>query len=221
MKVIVFSYNREEMLCKLVNSLMLNEIDFHVIDDGSDFDIRERIHEDRLTVFNNGGKEKFWIKFAEAFHICRMSEHNDFLFIPDDFQDVDFESLELIAESWEDKLYSLNVINDGREFCWGKYKKGIEPIKSATIDNTLVEVGFNDCGFLTNRNSLNGINIRPVPLSWFDRPDKSSGVGHMLTVQMREMGIPMMKPIKSLAFHGEHESVMHGKHRNEIKLKSK
>ena len=220
MKVIVFSYNRESMLRSLVGHLEANDMDYHIIDDGSDYDLSQFVPDDRFTRFKNGGKEKFWIKFAAAFDICKLSRHDDFLFMPDDFEDINIELLEGIAEGWWNKIYCMNIINDGREFCWGHHRKGLKSIPF-DIDNMAYEVGFCDCGFITNRRTIQHVNIDPVPSSWFDRPDKSSGVGHQLTVKFRDMGVPMMKPKNSLAKHGNHESMMHGNHRKDVELKSK
>ena len=57
MKVIVFSYNREEMLRKVVALLVSCDIDYHVLDDGSDFDLAAFIPRDRFTRFKHGGKQ--------------------------------------------------------------------------------------------------------------------------------------------------------------------
>ncbi len=208
------------MLTKLVKRLEDHAIDYHIIDDGSDFNLSDLVDYWKYTRFMNGGKKKFWVKFAHALEIVKKSKYDNFLFMPDDFEDIDIPTLQRMAKSWYGKGYALNIINDGREGCWGHYRKGIKPI-DISDNNKIVEVGFCDCGFLTNRASLEQIEMDPIPESWFNRPDKSSGVGHQLTMKFRELGIPMLKPLISLATHGEHPSVMHGDHRKDVKLKSK
>ena len=76
------------------------------------------------------------------------------------------------------------MINDGRDFCWGRFKTGQPAIEIETMK--LTEVGFVDCGFLSNRHTMSQIKIDRIQDHWFDRPDKSSGVGNQLTKKMRK-----------------------------------
>lgn len=196
------------------------ELDYLVFDDGSDFDLATIVpvglYDKRNT---NGGKKNFWLQWSKAIGVSRSLNHENYVFIPDDFLNLDIDDLMVLADTWKDLSYSLNIINDGRTSCWGNHREGIKPI--SYNGRIISEVGFNDCGFMTNRSVLEQIEITPVPDDWFDHPDKSSGVGHQLTKQMRELGIPMLAPDKSFATHGEHESVMHPGHRKDVKLKSK
>lgn len=197
----------------------IDNLDYHVIDDGSDFDVRKIVDPDRLTKFRHGGKKKFWTKFHHAFSICQQSEHKSFVFMPDDFLELNVSLLSRISVLWRGKPHCLNLINDGRDSCWGLWPNITSgPIQFDGVK--LKEVGFCDCGFLTNIESISGMMIDETPESWFNRKDKSSGVGYQLTNKFRKRGVPMFKPLKSLAFHGDHESVMHGAHRTIVKLKS-
>jgi len=36
----------------------------------------------------------------------------------------------------------------------------------------------------------------------------SSGVGRQLSIRLRDLKIPIFTPIKSFAYHGDHESLM-------------
>lgn len=220
MKLILFSYNRKQMLTKIVKHLVKNEIDFHVLDDGSDlFDPSTIVPKGRLSVFRHGGKQMFWLKFSFAIDMCKKSNHDSFVFLQDDCLDLDIESIRSIFTIWKDHEFVINLINDGREQCWGHYRMGLKPIPMK--NNTLIEVGYADCIFMTNRKTLRVIEIRPVPKSWFDRPDKSSGVGAQFTKQFRLLGVPMLKPEKSFCYHGSHESTMHKEHRKKLPLISK
>jgi hypothetical protein len=208
------------MLHRVITHLTTNRMDYHVLDDGSDnFDPGSFVPADRLTRFRHGGKRKFWTKFAMAFEICKASEHDTFLFMPDDHQDLRITELLPIAEAWQESQYCINLANDGRTSCWGFYRMGLRPIE--TDHNKLIEVGFCDCGFMTSRKTIEQINIQPIPDTWFDRPDKSSGVGSQLTMTFRRLGVPMLVPERSFVYHGDHESMMHGKHRTKVKLISK
>jgi len=196
-----------------------SSLDYHVIDDGSDFDVGYVVPSDKLTQFKHGGKKMFWTKFHYAFNLCQNSIHKSFVFMPDDFLELNIPLLQRVALLWNRKMFCLNLINDGREFCWGKYPN----LTSGYLHFEgvqLKEIGFCDCGFITNDETISGMVIEEIPKSWFDRKDKSSGVGYQLTTKFRQRRVPMLKPIKSLAFHGDHESVMHPEGRKNVKLKS-
>lgn len=205
------------MLSKIVEHLSVNKVDFHVLDDGStNFEPGTIVPSGRLTRFRHGGKKKFWLKFMMAIDMCKKSDHDTFLFLQDDCMDLKVDELKTIAEHWKDSEYVINLINDGREQCWGMYRMGLKPIESD--NNRLCEVGFCDCIFMTNRKSMQLVEIKPVPAEWFDRDDKSSGVGAQFTKQFRSLGVPLLKPHRSFCTHGDHESTMHKEHRKVLPL---
>jgi hypothetical protein len=74
---------------------------------------------------------------------------------------------------------------------------------------------------LTNRTTIQDVTIDAIPAFWFDRLDKSSGVGYQLSMKFRNLGVKMMIPEYSYCYHGDHESVMHKKHRIAVPLISK
>ena len=72
-------------------------------------------------------------------------------------------------------------------------------------------IGFVDCGFFCNRETLEkiGFFMKQPPRDWFNRGENiSSGVGMMLSKRMHTAGVKIYKPKKSLAYHGNHESKM-------------
>ena len=154
-----------------------------------------------------------------ARQIALGSDHDYFLMIPDDISKVDLKTIKAITkQGWSDSLFAVNIINCGRTECWGSFHTGQVPVKINGV--TLNEVGFVDCGFLTNRHTLKHIEIHQIHNVWFDREDKSSGVGHQMSNSMRKIGTVMMMPQEGLCYHGDHESVMHGAHRKDVPLKS-
>jgi len=242
MLFVIFTYNREQMLKALINeiSAMNKSVDEHgytvltssnrqiiVIDDGSDWlgsptrnigpycfqcdEIIRTIHE---------GKQGFWKKWLLARQIALGTDHEYFCFLPDDVSNIDLKAIEEITkQGWTDRLFALNLLNAGECYRWGQYK----PIQE---DFTLAgrvwqQCDYVDGAFVTNRTTLQAFDIEPVTSAWFDRPDKSSGVGYQMTQKLRALGCPMMLPDISLAFHGDHESVMHKEHRKTTKLISK
>lgn len=228
MHVVVFSYNREEMLGDLLREIMVQgyEGEQHkttVIDDGSEWSKELNLdRHDNIEIIktHHEGKMGFWKKWVMARQIVLGSDSDYFLFLPDDVKDVDFETIKAITEQgWDDSLFAVNVINCGRTECWGQFLTGQEDIE--INDKTLFETGFVDCGFLTNRYTLEHIDIYPVKHEWFDRDDKSSGVGHQMTQSLRHLGTKMMSVREGLCYHGDHESQMHGKFREQTPLTSK
>jgi hypothetical protein len=192
------------------------DLDYFILDDGSDPPINDYHKMAQNTT--NYGKKGFWRLYKLAFEIALKSAHEDFIFMPDDWLRLNINSLQALANKWQGLAYSLNIVNDGRNNCWGNYRTGVAPIKYD--GRYITEIGFNDCGFMSNRSVIELLEIKPILNDWFDRPDKSSGVGYQLTKQMRRLNIPMLKPNKSFAFHGEHESKMHKELRKKEILKS-
>lgn len=204
------------MLKTIVDQLESFNVSYHIVDDGSTNHPFGGFK--NVKSFEHGGKQKFWERYQYGLDYALASDHDNYIFMPDDFLDLKLDQIKLLFDAWQQSEFAVNIINDGREHCWGNYRLGLKPIPF--LDNVLTEVGFNDCGFISNRLSIRNIKLVQMQDAWFDRPDKSSGVGFQLTNQMRKLGIPMLKPQTSLAYHGEHESKMHGEHRNQVQLKS-
>jgi len=152
------------------------------------------------------GKRNFWQRMKRAFEFCLASDHDDFVIIPDDFTNFDAHIIRTISKDFEGRPFVANLANDGRKHCWGSYPG--ETIYDSE-SNKWLNLGFTDCGMITNRATLERITIEPVPESWFNTESKSSGVGHQLTTKFRALGVPMLTPEFSLVYHGQHESVMH------------
>ena len=194
--IFVFSYQREEMLRKVLTDIQGE--DFVVLDDGSDFECENMIK------FKHEGKQGFWKKWVKAFEIAKATKDDLFIFMGDDFLNIDLERIKEIHSQMRG-AYVYNLINDGRNTCWVSK----EPIPH---DENTDRVFFTDCGFFCNRKALQCINwkVREVnPKRFNNRPEISSGVGQNFTMQFNTARVPMYRPNKSLAYHGDHESVMH------------
>jgi len=200
MLVVVFTHDRPEMLKNTIREV------------GGD-----------LILCNDedwSGKRNFWKKWKFAVEFCKDSDEEYFLFVPDDFKNYDLDMIKrLTMQGWDNHLFAVNLSNDGRSHCWGGFGTGQPSFNVG--EYKFDEVGFVDCGFLTNKHTIERLTIDEVPEGWFNRPDKSSGVGHQLTKKFRSFGVKMITPTPSLAFHGDHESKMHGEHRKDIPLISK
>lgn len=220
MKLTIFTYNREKMLKAMVKEVPKG-IDITIHDDGSNWDVHSlRLKGCYTFAYQHTGKREFWLKWKTSIASCCLSHRTWFVFLPDDLTNVNWDAIkELTEQDWDDKLVAINLTNSGLRYRWGHYDSG-QP--DFTINDMLYqECGYVDGCFVTNRKTLSQLTIDPVPDSWFNRPDKSSGVGHQISMKFRKLGVKMMLPEFSLCYHGDHESVMHPEHRKEVPLISK
>lgn len=165
--------------------------------------------------FPHGGKKNFWKQFDRAFKWCEKQDADYFIFMPDDFLDLDVERIKKLIPTLP-APFAYNLINDGRDVCW--INKTPTP-----YGNDSIKVGFCDGGFFCNREVLEmlGWTFPKVPERWHNSPTKSSGIGWMLSTLFNLHKIAIFKPVKSLAFHGDHESQMHPNERKNNPLISK
>lgn len=209
------------MLLQVVSGLHGKVSEVHILDDCSSFD-PEPFFPKCSTFLRNkerAGKRRFWFQWKQALEICKRSEAELFVFMPDDFLDLEIEKVVQVHSVLKSQPYACNIINCGRTACWTPIQKSpvrIGPYKMA-------RVGFVDCGFFCNYSTLGRLvfSIEPVKDSWFDSEAKSSGVGMQLSNKFFKMRVQMYMPEKSFAFHGEHSSVMHPEERKKNHLISK
>lgn len=203
MRIVAYitSYKRPDMLQAVVSHLEANGVECFVYEDGVTHEFR--------------GKRGFWKTWDDMLKHAKENKADIYIFSPDDFLNIDVERIKELHEQFKKHLYIYNLINDGRRMQWIRQ----EPKQ---IDENTIQVSFTDCGFFASRFTLEylGFKIGEVHHSWFDR-NGSSGVGHQLTVRCKSKNIPCYTPVKSLAFHGDHESVMHPDERKKNPLISK
>jgi len=199
----------------------LTDEEIVILDDCSKFDIKPYLnYADFYRSKDKLGKQGYWLQWRTAFSFAYESEDDLYIFMPDDFEKLDLERVKKIHNSLKSRAYSCNIINDGREECFRRY----EPRPLTIEGEDFKEIGFNDGGFFCNRATLDLLRfrfdeIRPVRFAYDTAI--SSGVGQQLTNRMRKAGVFMLMPIKSLAIHGDHESVMHPEERKKNPLISR
>jgi hypothetical protein len=147
------------------------------------------------------------------FKYAQSNLYDLYVFTPNDFMDFNFIELINYGIRLKEIEYVFNIINDGRKFSWVK----IYPNK---INDFVSQVYFTDCGFFTNRKTLEKLNFKIHPIKWNNNqsPRISSGVGKQLSERLFTLNIPIFSPHKSLAYHGDHESLMNPLERKYNKL---
>lgn len=215
--ITIFTYNRLEMLRRTVEEAQGKD-SIQIMDDESSyhFDELKDIYEKPDTTvyrFQHCGKENFYKLWDFALHNCEESGDQRFLFLPDDYSNIDFERIDAIHNHFVmtygfHKPYVCSFVNDGRPPQWGADQP-------RQYNDDLEYIGWVDCGFFCNRFALeyHGYEMGVVSKDRFKVPGRSSGVGEQMTRRFRHAGVPMLRPYKSLASHGEHESVMHPEER--------
>lgn len=200
---IIFSYNRPSMLAKVIEQCPTKPI---VIDDGSDFDPMPFVKKSEFHRLRHKGKEQYFLNWQYALKLCAESNDDFFLFIPDDFLNIDYKTIKHLYENLHGE-YVYNLLNDGRPQCWTTIRH--RDTKLAGIDS--IKVSYADGGYFTNRETLEAIGFEQdfIGFKRFERPHISSGVGETQSVKYFKNSIPMYCPKKSLCYHGEHKSEMH------------
>ncbi len=213
---LIFNYERYEMLNKIISEI--NEynqeghiIDYIIFDDESSYFI-----DDYRFIVNpkHRGKELLWKTFDDMFKYVKSNKKYDLYVIsPNDFINFDFNRLIKYGYHFINDSFLFNLINDGREKTWG--------LKRQTIYNDeIFRFYFNDCSFITNWKTLKLFNFEMLEINRnrFLNKNVSSGVGYQISKRCLKLNINIYKPIKSLAYHGEHKSLMHGEFRKKNKL---
>jgi hypothetical protein len=207
-RTFITTYEREEMLCNLVEHLNSFDIIPIIKDDGSTYEInlpQYFRHEHR-------GKDGFWLTWDEMLKDCKDKETSRpnadlFLFLADDFKDLDVKRILELHEKYKDSPYVYNILNDGRSGHW-------TGIQERQVDEQTIMCGMVDCGFFCNYSAIMklGYYMHSPTKQWKDK-GLSSGVGMMLSKRFMRSRVLMYKPVKSLAYHGTHESKMHPEER--------
>lgn len=222
---IIFTYNRIDMLTNTLKEVREAWPDekILVIDDGSDIDFKEyeflsALFRVEILQFKHEGKKGFYKLWDYALHRCEESADSFFTFLPDDYSQIDFDRIyeTRLSLLYTGHFWAFKIVNDGRPPQWTTFKE-------RPYNDELTQINWLDCSFHCNRQALSAIGyyMMPVNQKRFEVPGRSSGVGEQLTIRMNKAGVPIYRPIKSFAFHGDHDSVMHGEERVTNPLTSK
>jgi len=221
--VLITTYNRPEMLYKLLDDIGNNKKDYKILvavfDDGStqklDLTGRDVI---KIGMYPNMGKKKYYVTYNATFSFVRTVNSKYFIYLPDDIslEDDFFDEAKRLYESItsENKI-CLSILTDDRvnRSHWG-YK---EPKDLGEI----LQTQWNDLCFICEKNFFELLNYRVNPISpkrWINNPNISSGVGHQITQRLNNSGKFLYHVKKSLVYHGVHESKMNKNEREQNNL---
>jgi glycosyltransferase involved in cell wall biosynthesis len=221
--VLITTYNRPEMLYKLLDDIENNKKDYKILvavfDDGStqklDLTGRDVI---KIGMYPNMGKKKYYVTYNATFSFVRTVNSKYFIYLPDDIslEDNFFDETKRLYESiTSDNKICLSILTDDRvnKSHWG-YK---EPKDLGEI----LQTQWNDLCFICEKNFFELLNYRVNPISpkrWINNPNISSGVGHQITQRLNNSGKFLYHVKKSLVYHGVHESKMNKNEREQNNL---
>ena len=209
--ILISNFERYDMLIKIIDEIngysdAIN-VDYIIFDDKSSYTL------DKNFIINDEhrGKKLYWKTFNDMFSYCKNNLYDTYVFIPNDFINLKINDIIEYSRLLKDEYYFFNIINDGRDKSW----LNIDSIK---INSDVKLVYFTDCGFFTNNKTLERLEYKINQINISDKSKSSSGVGKQLSFRLYDLEIPIFNPIKSLAYHGNHESIMNPEERKINKL---
>lgn len=212
------TYEREKLLKRLLTQLdgaaKNYDVTIIVLDDGSNKMVKlndvEFHNVNDLCLYRstrNNGKQGYWKTVSFIFD--KMSEIQadyyyylgDDLEVRDDFFNRSTNIWDAIADP---KKISLNLLNDGRDECWTKFKRELKKMGDYNIflSQWLDMIIMFDHKLLEH--PIDPINKE----RWKRDPLLSSGVGSQLSIRLKGDGFNMYQVANSLVYHSDHNSVM-------------
>lgn len=221
--VIINSYNRPEMLTKLVNDINKNQKGYKIIigifDDCSTDKIKfNQPNIKQFGMFPNMGKRKYYITYNATFSFVKSVNSKYYIYLPDDISLVEnfFDESKRIYESiTSTKKICLSILTDERvnRSNWG--------YRNPKDFGEFLQTQWNDLCFICEKKFFEtlGYKINVIDENrWIKNPNISSGVGHQITQRLNTAGKFLYHTKKSLVYHGDHESKMNKTERQKTKL---
>jgi len=221
--VLITTYNRPEMLYKLLDDIGNNKKDYKILvavfDDGSSEELnlsdRDVI---KIGMFPNMGKRKYYVTYNATFSFVKNINSKYFIYLPDDISLVDNffdESKRLYESITSPEKICLSILTDGRvnRSHWG--------YSNPNDLGEILQTQWNDLCFICEKNFFELLNYRINTISekrWINNPQISSGVGHQITQRLNSIGKFLYHTKKSLVYHGVHESKMNKNEREKNNL---
>lgn len=202
----IFSYEREKELKRIVQEHIKNNVDFIIVDDGSSFINDEYWNQFNIMKYDHTGKFGFINKYNDVFEHFINSDYDNIICLAEDLYNIDFEYINMISEVNINDEYIFNILTDSRKTNW----INIDPIY---LSNFVERLYFTDCAFITNKQTIKKLYPLILPNNWFNKENKSSGVGYLMSHKCLELEIPIYRRIYSCCEHDSESSVMHPEER--------
>lgn len=236
-KIVIFitTFNRPDLLVLLLKDIHREsksfDIDLLIINDHSTNDyspvtsfLEERFSGRYHYIVNrqNFGKQYYWKTIANGFRYVADLDFEYFIQLPDDVRLVK-SFFNRAIKSWDaitdkDKTCLSIAANFSRLMkpCWTSYQP--HAVSFGNID--LIKTGWVDLCYISSRAFLQLLNftIEPVDTRWTSRDGFSSGVGMQISRKLISQGHSIYSVKRSLVIHDHHPSVMHPRHREEVRL---
>jgi glycosyltransferase involved in cell wall biosynthesis len=211
--VLITTYNRPEMIYKLLDDIDRNKKNYKILvavfDDGSteklDLSKRDVI---KIGMYPNMGKKKYYVTYNATFSFVKNIKSKYFIYLPDDVSLVDDffdESKRLYESITSPKKICLSILTDDRvnKSHWG--------YKNPKDLGEVLQTQWNDLCFICEKNFFELLDYRVNKISekrWVNNSNISSGVGHQITQRLNGSDKFLYHVKNSLVYHGIHESKM-------------
>lgn len=220
--VFITTYNRSEMLSKLLNQIeeQKNKLKIKIIvfDDGSEekYNLSEKVS--YFKFFPNKGKKKFWKIIDTGFKLLKQFDSKYYVFLQDDvsIKENFFTDLQKKYDEIEDpKKISLSFLSDERVKSpnWTGYQPRVR--------GNVLKTQWIELHFICEKKLFEVLEHRMDPINpnrWDSNPLLSSGVGWQMSLRLHNKGYGLYHTKESFVSHGNHESKMNKEERIKNKL---
>ena len=213
--LLITTYNRPEMLDRLLNQLHEQGpkgLIIQIHNDGSSSNYLPVIkrHNKKLQIryfyHTHYGKKRYWALINRVFKYRARAKY--YIMLPDD--DIIVENFLIkIVKLWQGikdqkKICCMPSINPERKWvgCW----TGLTPEKEGDVYNC----GYVDMRFICENEFFRCVgDISPIPLSrWANNNQISSGVGAQISTRLHDRGYKMYIASDDLTYQVDHPKLM-------------
>ncbi len=211
--VVINTYDRPEMLTKLVNDINKNQKNYKIIigifDDCSINKVKfQQDNIKQFGMFPNMGKKKYYVTYNATFSFVKSVNSKYYIYLPDDISLVDnfFDEAKRIYDSiTSTKKICLSILTDERVNLshWGH--------SNPKDFGEFLQTQWNDLCFICEKQFFEILDYKVNKIDekrWIKNPNISSGVGYQITQRLNTAGKFLYHTKKSLVNHGDHESKM-------------
>jgi len=207
---IITTYNRKNSLCKLIQAIAKDFNKIYIIDDCSNYDVRETIRSLKLPpkfypgiiiqrTPTHNGKKKYYKTVSQLFKMIRGTNYDYYFMIPDDMLPVKGWKKTAI-EAWEAIQHPakicLNLYSEKSRFlkpCWTQFQPRL-------IDDKIILSQWMDLCFISEKKIFDILAYQiPEPqIDWKANPNMSSGVGRSITRTLNGNELLLFQIVRSL-----------------------